>query len=107
MNIVDTLRRWPSRSDRHFFGLAPDDKFDLILEPAFLLMYYGGFLYQETYNMPVVHKRWFIERLVKELNRGKEGENPPTRALHQNNPELREMQGMNRAQAPSRLRRFT
>lgn len=91
-----------------FFGLQPSDKFDLILEPAFLLMYYGGFLYQETYNIPVTYKRWFVERIVKELNKTNDkGETPPTRALHQNQPDVREMQGNQRAQTPSRLRRFT
>lgn len=70
-------------------------------------MYYGGFLYQETYNLPVVHKRWFIERIVKELNRTHGEGETQSRALHQNNPETREMQGRQRPQSPSRLRRFT
>lgn len=70
-------------------------------------MYYGGFLYRETYNLPVQYKRWFVERIVKELNRGGEDDSPPTRALHQNTPDVRELQGMTRAQTPSRLRRFT
>ena len=91
----------------NFFGLQPTDKEMLILEPAFLLMYYMGFSYRETINLPVVYKRWFIERVVKELNKGKDDENPSTKALHQNSPELREMQGMQRSQMPSRLRRFT
>lgn len=79
-------------------------------------MYYGGFLHTETYRLPVVQKRWYIERLVKELNKGN-GNNPDpnnpqpsaaaTRALHQNSPEIRELQGNLRSQSPSRLRRFT
>jgi hypothetical protein len=69
-------------------------------------MYYGGFLYGEAYNLPVSYRRWFIERLSKELN--KEGsENAPTKAMHQNTPDVRALQGMARAQVPSRLRRFT
>jgi len=60
--------------------------------------------------MPVYKKRWWIDRLQKELN-PKEGESPrpiaQSRALHQNTPELRAMQGLDRAQVPSRLRRFT
>jgi len=95
-----------------FFGLQPDDKAQLILEPTFLLMYYGGFLYGEVYRLPVAYKRWFIERIVKELNKGsdKEGSDNPqplTKALHQNTPEVRALQGKDRPQTPSRLRRFT
>lgn len=70
-------------------------------------MYYGGFTYSETRKLPVPYKRWFIDRLVKELNKGKENESSASRALHTNTPELREMQGRTRAQVPSRLRRFT
>jgi hypothetical protein len=49
-----------------------------------------------------------IERVVKELNKTNEkGESPPTKALHQNDPQTRELMGMQRGQVPSRLRRFT
>ena len=65
-------------------------------------MYYCGFLYSEVYSLPVTYKRWFIERIVKELNKG-----APNRGLHANSPEVRHMQGMQREQTPSRLRRFT
>jgi hypothetical protein len=79
----------------------------LILEPAFLLMYYGGFLYRETYNIPVSYKRWFVDRIVKEINRSSDDGNTQTRALHQNTPDVRALQGKAREQMPSRLRRFT
>lgn len=66
-------------------------------------------MYHETYNLPVAYKRWFIERVVKELNKGKgpDGDGSASRALHTNTPELRNLQGRARAQVPSRLRRFT
>lgn len=70
-------------------------------------MYYGGFSYQETYRLSVVYKRWFIERIVRELNRSNDSGETQSRALHQNSPEVREMQGKSRPQSPSRLRRFT
>jgi len=91
-----------------FFGLGPADKEQLILEPAFLLMYYGGFLWHDTMHLPIPYKRWFIERIVKELNKGSEnGENSnQSRALHQNSPDVRAMQNKARTQSPSRLRRF-
>lgn len=58
--------------------------------------------------MPVVYKRWFIDRIVKELNKGGEnGQATQSRALHQNSPDVREMQGRFRSQTPSRMRRFT
>lgn len=73
------------------------------------MMYYGGFLYWETYNIPVVYKRWFIDRIVKELNKGKgpDGDSSASRALHTNSPDVRQLQGRDRPQTPSRLRRFT
>jgi len=90
-----------------FFGLRPEDKDVLILEPAFALMYYGGFLWRETYNMPVSYKRWFIERINKEVSRSNDDNSSQSKALHQNTPDVRSMQNKARAQVPSRLRRFT
>lgn len=72
-----------------------------------------GFSYKEVYNLPVPYKRWFIERVVKELNHSGGGtDNDPkpaaaSRALNANTPDVRAMQGRQRAQVPSRLRRFT
>ena len=81
----------------------------LLMEPAFLLTYYGGFTWSEIYSLPVAYKRWFIERIQKELAgpNGDGGGNPPTRALHQNAPDVRALQNKARTQTPSRLRRFT
>lgn len=83
----------------------------LILEPTFLLMYYGGFTYQDVQTLPVDRKRWFLDRLTKELTRkddvGKPVPVAQTRALHQNDPQTRALQGMTRSEGPSRSRRFT
>lgn len=70
-------------------------------------MYYGGFLYREAYNLPVSYKRWFVDRIGKELQKSSEKGSSQSRALHQNTPDVRAMQGNVRAQVPSRLRRFT
>ena len=71
-------------------------------------MYYGGFLYDEAYRMPVAYRRWFIDRIIKELNRGKEsGGETQSKALHHNPPDVRALQNKARTQVPSRLRRFT
>lgn len=77
------------------------------MEPAFLLIYYGGFTWGEIQKMPVFYKRWFIERINRELNKTSESGQTQSRALHQNSPETRSMQGRAREQSPSRLRRFT
>lgn len=89
-----------------FFGLQPEDKDRITLEPIFLLMYYGGFLYEEAYNLPVSYRTWFIDRIGKELKKGDKGE-AQSRALHDNNPEIRAMQNKARTHTPSRLRRFS
>ena len=90
-----------------FFGLKPEDKEILILEPAFALMYYGGFLWREVYNLPVSYKRWFIDRINRELKQTSDSGNTQSRALHQNPPDVAALQGKMRSQVPSRLRRFT
>ena len=90
-----------------FFGLKPEDKEQLILEPAFLLMYYGGLLWKETYNLPLSYKRWLIDRIGREFKRTSDEGGTQSRALHQNSPDVRALQGNARQQAPSRLRRFT
>jgi hypothetical protein len=74
-------------------------------------MYYGGFTWTETMKLPVSYKKWFIDRISKELTRTDDsGQSQPvaqTRALHQNDPSTRTMQGLTRAEGPSRTRRFT
>lgn len=57
--------------------------------------------------MPVAYKRWYIDRIAKELNRTSEDGQTQSRALHQNSPDVRAMQGRVRDQSPSRLRRFS
>ena len=97
------MSHWESR----FFGLTPENVEDVILEPAFLLMYYMGFTYSEVHNLPVAYKKWFIERVSKELSKSSEEGATQSRAAHANTPELRQLQGRTRDQVPSRLRRFT
>lgn len=57
--------------------------------------------------MPVFYKRWFIQRINRELSRTSESGQTQSRALHQNDPETRSLMGKARDQSPSRLRRFT
>lgn len=72
-------------------------------------MYYGGFSFSETMQMPVTYKRWFIERISKEINGGKTNDSNPqplTKAIHQNSPDIRALQGKTRQHVPAKLRRF-
>jgi hypothetical protein len=92
-----------------FFGLTPEHKESLILEPLFLLMYYGGFTYTEAYNLPVRYKLWFVNRIAKELKRSNEGEAPQgDRTAHNNTPETAALTGRIRSSnTATRNRRFT
>lgn len=89
-----------------FYGLVPENKVDAILEPQFLLSYYLGVSLVESYNMPVAYKKWFIDRISEELSSSSEKASQ-SKALHANTPELRALQGRQRAVVPARLRRFT
>ncbi len=86
-----------------FFGLTPNDK-EIFLEPTFSLMYYMGFTYTECMRLPVWQRRWFLDRIVQELEKSK-GQN--SRAAHANDPQSRAMMGANRQTVPAKLRRFT
>jgi len=70
-------------------------------------MYYGGFTWRETQHIPVAYKRWFIERISKELTKTSEAGQTQSRAAHQNTPDVRSLMGKARDNVPSRLRRFT
>lgn len=71
-------------------------------------MYYGGFTWTEYNHLPVAYKRWFIERIIKEINKSAEGEGgSQSRAAHHNTSELRSMQNRAHQNPPARLRRFT
>jgi hypothetical protein len=92
-----------------FFGLTPEHKEQLILEPLFILMYYGGFTYTEAYNLPVRYKLWFVSRIAKELKRSQEGQAPEgDRTPTNNTPETAALMGRVRsANTAARNRRFT
>ena len=69
-------------------------------------MYYTGFTYTESYNLPIWQRVWFIERINKEFKKSEKGDSG-SRAAHDNSPEAREMAGRARSAVPSKLRRFT
>lgn len=84
-----------------FFGLTPEDKV-IFLEPTFILMYYMGFTYNEAMSLPVWQRKWFLDRMIREIK-----ESRGSRSAHDNDPGSRELMGMHRNQVPAKLRRFT
>ena len=49
-----------------FFGLTSDYMKD-VYEQFFALKYYGGWSFIEAYNLPVQLRKWFVERLIRQL----------------------------------------
>ena len=68
MKIATTERTWRFRSPLNFFGLD-DDYIKNVYEEFFLMKYHGGWSFIEAYNLPIVIRRWFLERLVKEIKK--------------------------------------
>ena len=69
-----------------------------------------GFSYVEAYNIPIWQRRWFIDRIQKEIKKSAEandGQAAPTHAMHQNTPDARAMMARHRSMVPAKLRRFT
>ena len=85
-----------------FFGLTPNDK-EVYLEPVFVLIYYMGFSYREAFLLPIWQRRWYIDRLMKEMKDSQGASKPAS----DNTPDARSMMGRQRAQVPAKLRRFT
>jgi len=57
---------WRCRSPRTFFGLTPD-YMESVYEIFFFMKYSGGWSFSEAYNLPIGLRRWFSERLAKQL----------------------------------------
>ena len=43
-----------------------------VYEQFFFLKYSGGWSFSEAYNLPVGLRKWFVERLIKQLKDEKE-----------------------------------
>ena len=67
---VITRRTWRSRLQRTFFGLT-GEYMESVYEQFFFLKYHGGWSFTEAYNLPVVLRKWFIERLMKQFEEEK------------------------------------
>jgi hypothetical protein len=59
--------KWRYRLRRTFFGLT-DEYMEDVYEQFFYLKYAGGWSFSEAYNLPVGLRKWFVLRLVKQLD---------------------------------------
>ena len=57
---------WRFRLHRTFFGLS-DEYIQNVYEEIFLLQYHMGWAFIEAYNLPIQIRRWFLNRLIKQL----------------------------------------
>lgn len=64
-------RRSISRLRLTSFGLD-DEYIESVYEEIFLMKYHNGWSFTELYNLPIVIRRWFLERLVKQKEQEKE-----------------------------------
>jgi len=60
------MQRWRSRFQRSFFGLN-SDYIENVYEQFFFLKYQGGWGFTEAYNLPIGLRKWFTERLIKQI----------------------------------------
>ena len=51
---------------RTFFGLS-SEYMENVYEQFFFMKYYGGWSFTEAYSLPIGLRKWFVERLVKQL----------------------------------------
>lgn len=68
--------------------------------------------YRTFYNLPIQYRRWYIERINKEIKAAADvnkrgGSEVPSRGAHHNDPTTRALSGKHRPIAPANLRRFT
>ena len=58
--------RWRCLSQQTFFGLS-SEYIKNVYEQFFILKYHGGWSFLEAYNLPVMIRNWFTERLIKQI----------------------------------------
>ena len=68
---MGTNSHWRFRLQRTFFGLT-DEYMENTHEQFFYLKYVGNWSFIEAYNLPVGLRRWFVQRLAKQLQKEKE-----------------------------------
>ena len=61
-----------------FYGLG-DEYIASVYEEFFALKYHGGWSFFEAYNLPILIRRWFLKRLLKQKKDENEAAQPPKR----------------------------
>jgi hypothetical protein len=56
-----------------FFGLN-DEYIEAVYGEFFQLKYYGGWSFFEAYNLPVVIRRWFLNKLANQMKEESEAQ---------------------------------
>jgi len=64
-------KKWRCHFRRTFFGLT-EEYMENVYEQFFFLKYSGGWSFSEAYNLPVGLRKWFVERLLRQLEAEKE-----------------------------------
>ena len=54
-----------------FFGLS-NEYIAGVYEEFFLLKYHGNWSFMEAYSLPITIRRWFLQRLVKQVEKENE-----------------------------------
>ena len=73
-----------------------------------MLAYHLGISWETYYSWPVPYKRWFLERLQKEMKAKAEAGDIPSKATQYNSPDARAFTQKTRTDSvPHKLRRFT
>ena len=49
-----------------FFGLS-NEYMESVYENFFVLIHYGHWRFSEAYNLPIVIRKWFTDRLLKQF----------------------------------------
>ena len=83
--------------NNNIFEIKPGDREAVYLEPFFILGYYYGMTPETYMNFPVEYKRWLAKRINAEIEAAhKNGQNPPSKAPHDNDPQVRALTGKTR-----------
>ena len=71
-----------------------------IYEQFFFLKYSGGWSFSEAYNLPVGLRKWFVQRLIKQLEMEKEAIEKASKGKGGN---AQELTPYNQPSAPKKL----
>jgi hypothetical protein len=67
-------------------------------------MHYLGFTYSDARDLPIPVRRWYINRIEKQLKNSSDAGSTDSRSHEANTPEVRAFRGKSRTQVPARLR---